>query len=192
MGQRSLTKSCHHHNESTSNFGQPGLRWSDMSSAVSFMPVKYLCSMTLVVVRSRRIILTLPCWCCYGSWRKIISICQYCPQHVHLIPRSVTGAGPRSRSSFNLHIFRLTLVVALSIFETLITTNTLGKFCWQSWGWRCWRGCRGWGWPGGATPSGRPRSSWGSAPSPGPPQMVLLSINIQIKSSTSALWRRSL
>ena len=52
-------------------------------------------------------------------------------------------------------------------FYTLITTNTLGKFCWQSWGCRCWPGCRGWGWPGWATPSRRPRSSWGSAPSPG-------------------------
>ena len=29
-------------NEHTSSFGQPGLRWSAMSSAVSLIPVKYL------------------------------------------------------------------------------------------------------------------------------------------------------
>ena len=148
------------------------------------------------------------CQCRWYCWR------HDCPQHLkaamYLIPRSLTGAGPRSRSSFNLYniiiafliiVIIIIVIVTVAIicclcrglcFYTLITTNTLGKFCWQSWGCRCWRGCQGWGWQGWATPSRRPRSSWGSAPSPVAPQMVLLSINIQIKSSTSALWRRSL
>ena len=109
----------------------------------------------------------------------------------HLMPRSVTWAGPRSRSSFNLHnhssihqhsnrsqchdnlAFVFVEVNEKKSLWHLIATNTLGKFCWQSWGCRCWPGCRGWGWPGWATPSRRPRSSWGSAPSPGATQVVL-------------------
>ena len=115
--QRSLTKSCHHHDQSTSNFGQPGLRWSDMSSAVSFMPVKYLVVMIALVVveMSRKIILML-------SWDvNVDGIVGATFGGGYLIPRSVTGAGPRSRSSFNLYNIIIAILIIVNIIIVIVT-----------------------------------------------------------------------
>ena len=80
-----------------------------MSSAVSFMPVKYLVVMIAMVVEmSRKIILML-------SWDvNEGDIVGATFEGGYLIPRSVTGAGPRSRSSFNLYNI---IIAILTIFR---------------------------------------------------------------------------
>ena len=87
-----------------------------MSSAVSFMPVKYLVVMIAMVVdMSRKIILML-------TWDVNIS------DNVgatlgggYLIPRSVTGAGPRSRSSFNLYNIIFAFLIIVNIIIVIVT-----------------------------------------------------------------------
>ena len=86
----------------TSSFGQPGLRWSAMSSAVSFIPVKYLEEQKINKTDEN---------VDYddGDGEDAEEVEDEKDdqdaeddEDDDLTPRSVTKAGPLSRSSFNL------------------------------------------------------------------------------------------
>ena len=80
------------------------------------MPVKYLVVMIAMVVEmSRKIILML-------SWDvNEGDIVGATFEGGYLIPRSVTGAGPRSRSSFNLYNIIIAILIIVNIIIVIVT-----------------------------------------------------------------------
>ena len=96
-----------------------------MSSAVSFMPVKYLVVMIAMVVveMSRKIILMM-------SWDvNAGDIVGATFKGAYLIPRSVTGAGPRSRSSFNLYNTIIAFPIIVNIIIVRVSVAIICCLC---------------------------------------------------------------
>ena len=91
-----------------------------MSSAVSFMPVKYLVVMIAMVIGMSRKIMLMLSWDVNEG-----DIVGATFGGGYLIPRSVTGAGPRSRSSFNLY----TNIIAFLIITFIVTVAIICCLC---------------------------------------------------------------
>ena len=89
------------------------------------MPVKYLVVMIALVVveMSRKIILML-------SWDvNVDGIVGATFGGGYLIPRSVTGAGPRSRSSFNLYNIIIAILIIVNIIIVIVTGAIICCLC---------------------------------------------------------------